>query len=113
MDTFERKQYCYVPCAISSQGTFLIVFHWCFLIPQRTESIKNSLKGMRETADQKNSEYKHFSRTEVHATNMLRFDAYVDRCGTEFSFFFQNCATFLSEKRYLRRDCYHTDYANQ
>ena len=40
---------------------------------------------MRETTDQKNSEYKQFSRTEVHATNMLRFDGYVDRCGTTFS----------------------------
>ena len=85
MDTFERKQYYYVPCAISCHGTFIIVFHWFFLTPQRTESIKHCLKGMRETTDQKNSEYKQFSRTEVHATNMLRFDGYVDRCGTTFS----------------------------
>ena len=84
MDTFERKQHYYVPCAISCQGTFITVFHWFFLIPQGIESIKHYLKRMWELTDQKNSEYKHFSRTEVHATNMLRFDTYVDRCGTTF-----------------------------
>lgn len=84
MDTFERKQHYYVPCAISCQGTFITVFHWFFLIPQGIESIEHYLKRMWETTDQENSEYKHFSRTEVHATNMLRFDTYVDRCGTTF-----------------------------
>ena len=81
MGTFERKQYYYVSCAISCQRTFIIVLHWFFLTPQRAESIKNFLKGMRETTDQKNSECKHFSSTEVHAICMIRLDAYVDPCG--------------------------------
>ena len=55
---------------------------------------------MRGTTYQKNSEYEHFSRTEVHATSMLTFDAYVDRYGATFTYFlFQKFARILSLKR--------------
>ena len=96
MDKFERSQHYYVPFVFSCQGTFVIVFHWFFLTPQRKAPIKHCLKGILRIIKPLH-EYKHFSRAEVHATNMLKFNAYVDRCGTTFRYIFSKfCETFLT-----------------